>query len=92
MYTPPSARASAAYRQTDLSSQILGASPHALISLLFTELRTCLLRAAGAIERQDVQTKIWSLSKAARVLDEGLILRKGWNAGRLLTMLDGPGA
>ncbi len=25
-----------------------------------------------------------------RVLDEGLILRKGWNAGRLLTMLDGP--
>ena len=27
-----------------------------------------------------------------RVLDEGLILRKGWNAGRLLTMLDGPGA
>ncbi|KTE11449.1 putative bifunctional diguanylate cyclase/phosphodiesterase [Sphingopyxis sp. H115] len=27
-----------------------------------------------------------------RVLDEGLIVRKGWNAGRLLTMLDGPGA
>ena len=27
-----------------------------------------------------------------RVLDEGLILSEGWNAGRLLTMLDGPGA
>jgi PAS domain S-box-containing protein len=27
-----------------------------------------------------------------RMLDQGLILREGWNAGRLLTMLDGPGA
>ena len=59
MYSHPSARASAAYRQVDLNSQVMSASPHQLIGLLFTELRTCLLVAKVAIVRKDVTAKCY---------------------------------
>ena len=81
MYTPPSARVSAAYRQVDLNSQVMSASHHQLIGLLFTELRTCLLVAKDAIERKDVTAKVRLISKAARLLDEGLICGLDMQAG-----------
>lgn len=81
MYTPPGARVSAAYRQVDLNSQVLGASPHGLIGLLFNELRTCLNGAIGAIQRKDVATKVRLISKASRLIDEGLMSSLDVNAG-----------
>jgi len=73
MYTPPSARASAAYRQVDLHSQVLSASPHGLISLLYAEVRSCLTGAKSAIERGDVNARVRLIGKAVRLLDEGLL-------------------
>jgi len=73
MYIPHSARVSAAYRQVDLNSQVMSASPHGLICLLFKELQTCLVGAKAAIERKDVPGKVRLIGKAARLLDEGLI-------------------
>ncbi|PWW44456.1 flagellar export chaperone FliS [Melaminivora alkalimesophila] len=81
MYTPPSARASAAYRQVDLNSRVLSASPHSLITLLFDELSRCLSSACVAIERRDVATKARYLGKAIRLLDEGLLAGLDMNAG-----------
>ncbi|RDD93916.1 flagellar export chaperone FliS [Acidovorax sp. BoFeN1] len=84
MYTPPSARVSAAYRQVDLSSQVMSASPHGLISLLFTELRTCLVGARDAVARKDVTAKVRLIGKASRLLDEGLIAGLDMRAGGAL--------
>ncbi|QYY25288.1 flagellar export chaperone FliS [Diaphorobacter sp. MNS-0] len=81
MYTPPSARVSAAYRQVDLSSQVMSASPHGLIGLLFKELRSCLVGAKGAMERKDVAAKVRLIGKAARLLDEGLLAGLDVKAG-----------
>ena len=81
MYTPPGARASAAYRQVDLNSQVLSASPHGLIGLLYTELRSCLVGAKGAIERGDVNNRVRLISKATRLLDEGLLAGLDMRAG-----------
>lgn len=82
MYTPPSARASAAaYRQVDLNSQVLSASPHGLIGLLYAELSSCLVGAKGAIERGDVNSKVRLISKATRLLDEGLLAGLDMQAG-----------
>ncbi len=84
MYTPPSARVSAAYRQVDLNSQVMSASPHGLIGLLFTELRACLAGARGAMERKDVTAKVRLISKTIRLLDEGLIAGLDMQAGGAL--------
>lgn len=84
MYTPPSARASAAYRQVDLNTQVMSASPHGLIGLLFTELRACLKGARGAMERGDVTAKVRLITKANRLLDEGLISGLDMQAGGAL--------
>ena len=48
---------------------------------MFTELRTCLLVAKDAIERKDVTAKVRLISKAARLLDEGLICGLDMQAG-----------
>ncbi|GAA3982386.1 flagellar export chaperone FliS [Comamonas faecalis] len=82
MYTPPSARASAAaYRQVGVDSQVLSASPHGLIGLLFNELLVCLQGAATAIERRDVATKVRLMAKASRLIDEGLMSSLDVQAG-----------
>ena len=81
MFTPPSARVSAAYRQVDLNSQVLSASPHGLIGLLYAELRSCLVGAKGAIERGDVNNRVRLISKATRLLDEGLLAGLDMRAG-----------
>lgn len=73
MYTPPSARASAAYRQVGLDSQVLSASPHGLVNLLFTELLASLASAKAAIGRSDVAGRVRFIGKAMRLLDEGLM-------------------
>lgn len=82
MYTPIGARGSAAaYRQVDLNSLVLSASPHGLISLLFTELRSCLIGVKSAMEQGDVGNKVRLVGKAMRVLDEGLLAGLDMRAG-----------
>lgn len=74
MYTPPGNRArAAAYRQVDVSSQVLSASPHRLIELLYTELRSCLSGAEAAIVQGDTPAKLRLIGKAMRLIDEGLM-------------------
>lgn len=83
MYTSPSARVSAAsaYQQVGVNSQVMGASPHGLISLLFHELIKCLTGAKTAMQSKDVPLKVRLMAKSARLIDEGLMSSLDTQAG-----------
>lgn len=72
MYIPVSSRAASAYRQVGVQSVVDGATPHMLIKMLFDGLIQSLNEARGAIERGEIEVKGRLLSKAVRILDEGL--------------------
>ncbi|MBS0317213.1 MAG: flagellar export chaperone FliS [Proteobacteria bacterium] len=60
------------YQQVDISSQVLSASPHRLVTMLYDGLLEALNRARGALQRQDIPGKADAISRAARIVDEGL--------------------
>ena len=72
MFTPVSARAASAYKQVGAHTSVEGASPHRVVCLLFEALMQSLYAARGCIARGDVEGKGNALSKAVRILDEGL--------------------
>lgn len=78
MYTPVSSRAASAYRQVGVQSFVDDATPHMLIKMLFDGLMQSLNAARGALQRGEVEEKGRQLSKAVRILEEGL--KGGLNA------------
>ena len=72
MFTPVSARAASAYKRVGAQTSIEGASPHQVICLLFEALVQSLNSARGALARGDMELKGQSISKAVRILEEGL--------------------
>lgn len=70
-----------AYREVGASTAVDGASPHKLVSLLYTGLATEIARARGAIARNDIGTKCAALSKAVRIVEEGLRAPLNMQAG-----------
>ena len=72
MYSPFNSRAATAYRQVGVTSLVDGASPHRLIQMLFEGLMQCLNAARGALQRGDIAEKGRLISKACRILEEGL--------------------
>jgi len=83
MYPPQGFNGSsaAAYRQVDLNSQVLSASPHGLIGLLYADLHKCLHGAKTAMTNQDMVGKARLLNKSMRLLDEGLLAGLDMRAG-----------
>lgn len=68
------------YRQVDINSRIGGASPHALICLLFDDLLRSLRQGALATERRDHAAKSAHLTKALALLfalEAGLDFERG---------------
>lgn len=65
-------RMAGAYQTVNASSSVSSADPHQLIQLLFDALHDTLLKAVGAMQRGDIAAKGESLSKAVRLIDEGL--------------------
>ncbi|WP_369821640.1 flagellar export chaperone FliS [Rhodoferax sp. OV413] len=74
MFTPVSARAASAYKRVGAQTSVEGASPHQVVCLLFEALMQSLYAARGCIDRGDLEGKGNALSKAVRILDEGLKL------------------
>jgi len=74
----------AAYRQVDLNSQVLSASPHGLIALLYADVQQCLTAAQTAIASGDTATKARAINKAMRLVDEGLLAGLDMRAGGAL--------
>lgn len=71
--TPAANRAGAtAYHQVGTDTALEGASAHKLVVMLFDGLADALNEARGAMQRGDIALKCTALSRAARIVDEGL--------------------
>ncbi|MBC7603497.1 MAG: flagellar export chaperone FliS [Ramlibacter sp.] len=60
------------YRQIETGTAVSEASPHQLVMLLFDGAISAILQARHALETGDMPTKIATVSKAMRIIDEGL--------------------
>ena len=74
MFSSSGYGAANAYRQVSAHSGVENASPHQLIQMLFDGLFQSLNAARGSLERGDVEEKGRHISKAVRILQEGLVL------------------
>jgi flagellar protein FliS len=72
MFTAVSMRSFNAYKTIGLETSVTGASPHHLVSLLFDALHQSLAAAKAAIMSGNIATKGQSISRAVRIMEEGL--------------------
>jgi flagellar protein FliS len=61
-----------AYRQVGNETAVAAATPHRLIEMLFDGCMDALAQARGALRNGQVEVKGRALSRAARIVDEGL--------------------
>jgi len=90
MYTSVSQRMASTYRKVSVESRVEAASPHELISLLFEGLLSTLNVAKLHMIAGDIPAKSQSISKASRIITEGLkgsLDPKGGDLTENLTML-----
>jgi flagellar protein FliS len=73
MFQSPFARAASAYQNTQVQTGILGTDQHQLVVLLFEGVLRHLTQAQVAIEQKQVAVKCNEISKAMRILEEGLM-------------------
>lgn len=72
MFTSVNSRAAAAYKRVAADTDVQGADPHQLVSILFDALLLSLQQAQGALKCVDIAAKGTALNKAVRLLEEGL--------------------
>jgi flagellar secretion chaperone FliS len=72
MFTPAYARAANAYKRVRVETGVPNADPHHLVHLLFEELLQAVSNARGSLARKQIPEKCASISRAVRILDEGL--------------------
>ncbi|WAC72547.1 flagellar export chaperone FliS [Roseateles sp. SL47] len=65
-------RASNMYNRVGVETDVLQASPHRLVQLLLDGAHDAMTQSLGAIRAGNVEAKGRALSKAVRILDEGL--------------------
>ena len=68
----PNKRQLGAYQQVHVATGVDGASPHRLVQMLFEGLLDSLARARGAIQHGNVEVKGAEISRAVRIIEEGL--------------------
>ena len=71
-FAPRHSRPAHIYSRIGLETEVDGASPHRLIQMLWDGLFDALARAEGALQADQRDIKARALSKAVRILDEGL--------------------
>lgn len=70
---PAGARAlSSMYRQVGVETSVSGADPHQLVKLLLDGYFDTLAQARGALREGDIPKKAEALSRAIRIVEEGL--------------------
>jgi len=60
------------YHRVHVETNIEAADPHKLIQMLLQGAIDAIHKARGALERQDIRTKGEQISKAVRIVEEGL--------------------
>jgi flagellar protein FliS len=63
---------SSVYRQIDIETGVSGASAHQLITMLFNGALDSIAQAKGALQARHIENKCIAISKAVRIVDEGL--------------------
>ena len=71
-FAPRHYRPSNMYSRVGLETEVHGASPHRLIGMLFDGLFDALAQAQGALAAGNRELKARALSRAVRIIDEGL--------------------
>ena len=61
------------YREVGVSSAIDGANPHRLVEMLYDGLLESIAQARGALRTNDIEVKCRSISRAVRIVEEGLL-------------------
>lgn len=69
---PTSQVLSSLYRQVGVQTGVESASPHQLVLMLFDGVLEAIVQARGAMESGDVEVKGRAITRAARIVDEGL--------------------
>lgn len=72
MFGSPSSRAASAYQRINVETSMHTIDQHQLVSLLFKGIIEAIATARGALQRGDVALKCNSISKAIRIIEEGL--------------------
>lgn len=75
------------YRQVGVHTGVEAANPHQLVLMLFDGLLESIVRARGALEAGDIESKGLAISRAARIVDEGLKAPLNPMAGEIATNL-----
>lgn len=75
------------YAKVGLETDVQAASPHRLVAMLFDGAFDAMAQAIAAIQAGNVELKGRSLSRAVRILDEGLRAGLDLSAGPLATDL-----
>lgn len=69
----PTARSNGGlYRQVGVESQLAGASPHRLVSMLFDGFMEAVAVARGAMREGRTEAKCVAIGRAVRIVEEGL--------------------
>jgi flagellar secretion chaperone FliS len=61
-----------AYRRVGVETGVDAASPHQLVTMLFEGFGDALAQARAALQRKDIEAKCKAITRAARIVDEGL--------------------
>lgn len=69
------------YREVGAVTSLDGASPHKLVSLLYSALASQIARARGALTRRDFADKGAAIAHAVRIVEEGLSAPLDMQAG-----------
>lgn len=72
MFTSVNRRSAAAYQSVKVETAVSEANPHQLVDLLFDGLLESLSLAKAAVEHGDITAKGKQVSRAVRIIDEGL--------------------
>lgn len=71
-FATPSSRQRHAYQDVQVTTAVDGASPHQLVSMLFEGLMDSIAQARGGMRAKNVEVKGRAISRAVRIIDEGL--------------------
>lgn len=72
MYTSVNMRSANAYRSVGVETAVTGADPHQLVALLYQALMQSLGAAKLSLESGDISGKCKAISRAVRLIEEGL--------------------
>jgi len=89
MSSPFAARNQSAsmYAKVGLETDVQAASPHRLVAMLFDGVFDAMAQATQAIQASNIEVKGRALTRAVRILDEGLRAGLDLSAGQLATDL-----